>query len=157
MSKQFFAATLALMALVWAGLPAEAGQLSANCSWNCSWAPSSAAEQSYANNQALLDLQLRNGIFNPGGVNNSTTNYNGTVNQTYTGPNSHSGSSVTNIDNLNATNVTATASGNSSVGVNTTTTQRANNSQQSGAATSNAATIGNGTFDAANTIVTGNH
>jgi hypothetical protein len=138
-------------------LPAKAAQLNANCSWGCAWAPSSASDQALLNNQALLDLQLRNGILNPGGVSESITNYNGTVNQTYTGPSSSSGANVTNIDNLNSTNVTATASGGSNVGVNTSTTQKANGSTQSGAATSNAATIGNGVFDAANTISTGNH
>ena len=134
-------------------VPALAGQLNANCSWNCSWAPSSTYEHTLQNNQALLDLQVRNGILNPGASNQNT--YNGTVNQLYTGPNSNSGSSVMNIDNLNSTTVTTTASGNSKVIVNTKTSQKADGSTQSGAATSNAATIGQGVFDANNNINTG--
>ena len=148
------ALALSVMCLYLAGLPAKAGQLNANCGWNCAWAPPSVSEQSYSNSQALLDFQLRNGILNPG-VSTSST-YNGTVNQTYTGPNSSSGSSVMNIDNLNSTTTTTTATGGSKVNVTTSTGQTANGSTQSGAATSNSATIGKGVFDANNTISTGN-
>ena len=149
---------LVALSLLLGLLPAQAGQLNANAAWNSAYAPSNPSDQALYNYQALLDLQLRNGILNPNGVNNSTTNYNGSVSQTYTGPNSSSGSNVMNIDNLNSTIVTTNASGGSKVGVNTTTSQKANNSQQSGSATSNAATQGSGgIFDAANTIATGNH
>ena len=148
------ALAVGMVCLYIAGFPAMAGQLNANCGWNCAWAPPSASDQSYSNSQALLDFQLRNGILNPG-VSTSSI-YNGTVNQTYTGPNSSSGSSVMNIDNLNSTTTNTTALGGSKVNVTTSTTQKADGSTQSGAATANSATIGKGVFDANNTISTGN-
>lgn len=150
MLKTLALVSIALMCLT--GLPAKAGQLNANCVWGCAYAPPSASDQALAGNQALIDLQLRNGILNPGASNV----YNGTVNQTYTGPSSSSGSSVMNIDNLNSTTTNTTAAKGSTVNVNTSTSQKADGSTQTGAATSNAATLGHGVFNAGNTIATGN-
>jgi hypothetical protein len=124
----------------------------AHQAWSGVYTNPSAGDQALRNNQALLDFQLRNGIINPGASNV----YNGTVNQTYTGPNSSSGSNVMNIDNLNSTTTNTTALGGSKVNVTTSTSQKADGSTQSGAATSNSATIGKGVFDANNNITTGN-
>ncbi|HEV8666243.1 MAG TPA: hypothetical protein VN665_00130 [Candidatus Paceibacterota bacterium] len=151
MRKHIFAVPLLCL---FALSTAQAGQVSANTAWNSVWAPSTPNDLSLINNQALLEWQLRNGITNPGGSN--LTNYNGTINQTYTGPVSNSGSSVTNVGNLSTTSVVTNANGGSNVTVGTSASQQANGAAQSGAANSKS-TTGNAVYDASNTITSSNN
>jgi hypothetical protein len=147
---------LAVLAGLFCGLISPAGAQSrgnANCNWNCAYAPPSVGEQNLLFGQALIEYQLQQGILNPGGSSVTTNTYNGTVNQSYWGPSSSSGSSVTNINNLNSTSVSTNANGGSQVSVNTTTSQQANGNAQNGSSSSTAKTSNSGVYNAADTII----
>lgn len=134
------------LALTLLGAPAYAEPRNPSCTWGCSYQNSSATDRYIHNTEALTDLGLRRrgaGLDNGSGSNAGTTNnFNGTVNNTYTGPMSSSGSSVVNIQNANDTRTDITATGGSTVDAKTTTGQTAIGGTQSGAANANAA-VGN--------------
>jgi hypothetical protein len=93
-------------------------------------------------NQALIEWQLRRGG-NAGGGGGSTHIYNGPVTNNCNSCSS-SGSTVMNVHNLNEVHTDITATGGSTVVVDTKTTQDAKGAQ-SGAANANAATGNNAT------------
>lgn len=130
------------LALAFVGQASAQSRGNPSCAWGCKYTGSSSDEQYLRDVEALTDLGIRRGpTGNASGANAGTSNYYGTVNNTYTGPHSNSGSNVLNIQNMNET--TTTATGGSTV--TTTTTQTATGGVQSGAASANAATGNNAT------------
>jgi hypothetical protein len=110
------------------------------CTWGCSYTGSSQDELYLRGSQALTEYSLRHGG-NAGGQNGGSSNYYGTVNNTYTGPNSSSGANVLNVQNMNDTTTNATNSV-----VTTTTGQSAVGGTQTGAASSNSSTAGRSSY-----------
>lgn len=136
---------LAGLCLVFMVASAQAGdQPNISRAWASPWAPSSQSDVTLRSLQAWQDYSLRHNPGSNAGGGSVTNNYLGTVNNTYTGPNSSTGSTVTNVQNLSEVNTTASGGSVVTTGVG----QTATGGTQSGAANANAATMGNnGTFN----------
>jgi hypothetical protein len=141
MRKSGFAASLVIAAALSLPLMGQASAQSRGnpgCTWGCSYTGSS-QDELYLRG-SLTEYSLRHGG-NAGGSNGGSSNYYGTVNNTYTGPNSSSGANVLNVQNMNDTATTAINST-----VTTTTGQSAVGGTQTGAASSNASTAGRSSY-----------